>query len=551
MEVGAFLGHANLLDEEVEGMLFAPNAVAWKTVLGTMTVAFEGLTVAGIHSRPAIQTIDSMGFAVALFLLSVGWITLSLFIERIRSSRLPPGPFSLPIFGALFSLEEPLHHHFAKISKKYGPIVFLKMGMAPFVVVNDNQMAAQVLKAHDLEFGSRPEDGFFRIVSHGGNDLVLAPIGDKWKAMRRICSTHLFSNSMVKASAGFRESEMKHAVKAIFQQSGTTIKLQEVLSNLLSNSLCLVLFSERGLEVVDLVRSVAALSLNLNIGILFPALDRLDFHGVYRKLNTQLMPRLKLLLEDQIDKHRRRKDQAGDGFIPRDFIDVLISLEDKDKLSNISTLALLSDMILAGLETSLVTIEWTMAELINHPQVMSKAQQEMDNVVGRARAVQESDLPNLPYIEAIVKESLRLHPALPLGFPHLNPKPVKLGGYTIPGGCKVLVNIWAIGRDPARWSDPEAFQPERFLDSNPIPANGQNLDFLPFSSGRRVCVGYPLAMRSISFFVASLLQAFEWSPANPGGIDMEERTRSMTMKLTADLLVNASIRLDQNILINN
>ncbi|EFJ33566.1 hypothetical protein SELMODRAFT_27866, partial [Selaginella moellendorffii] len=153
----------------------------------------------------------------------IGLITLSLLIGRVGrvgrvqslQQRLPPGPFSFPIFGALFSLKEPLHHHFALISKKYGPIVFLKIGMAPFVVVNDNEMAAQVLKVHDLEFVSRPDDEYFRIVSQDWNDLVLAPIGDKWRTMRRICSTHLFSNNMLKASAGFRESEMKHTVKSI------------------------------------------------------------------------------------------------------------------------------------------------------------------------------------------------------------------------------------------------------------------------------------------------------------------------------------------------
>ncbi|EFJ08689.1 hypothetical protein SELMODRAFT_131282 [Selaginella moellendorffii] len=134
-------------------------------------------------------------------------------------------------------------------------------------------MAAQVLKAHGLEFASRTNNEFFRIVSHAWNDLILAPVGDKWKIMRRICSTHLFNNSMLKASSGFRESEMKHTVKSIIQQSGATIKLQEVFSGLLSISLCLVLFSERGLEVVDLIRNIVALSLNLNIGLLFPALD--------------------------------------------------------------------------------------------------------------------------------------------------------------------------------------------------------------------------------------------------------------------------------------
>ncbi|XP_024538197.1 flavonoid 3'-monooxygenase-like [Selaginella moellendorffii] len=486
-----------------------------------------------------------MDLVVALFVLGISWVTISLLVGRIQSSqrRLPPGPFSFPIFGALFSLQQPLHHHFAKISKKYGPIVYLKIGMVPYVVVNNNEMAAQVLKAHDLEFASRPAEEFFRIVSHNWNDLILAPISDKWKRMRKICSTHLFSNSMLNASSGFRESEMKNTVKTIFQQSGTTINLQEVFGKLLSNSLCLVLFSELRPEVVDLIRNITSLSLQLNIGALLPALDGLDLHGVYKKLNKELIPRLKLLLEDQIDKHRRRKDQAGDRFIPGDFTDVLISLNDKDNLSNLSILALLSDMVIAGMQTSLVTLEWTMAELINHPWVMSKAQDEIDSVVGRARVVHESDLPSLPYIEAIVKESLRLHPAAPLGVPHMNPKPVKLGGYTIPGGCKVLINIWAIGRDPARWSDPEAFQPERFVGSS-ISPNGQNFDFLPFSSGRRVCVGYPLAMRSIPFFMASLLQAFDWSPANPGGIDMEERSRSMTMKLKADLLVNASMRLE-------
>ncbi|EFJ36922.1 hypothetical protein SELMODRAFT_403735 [Selaginella moellendorffii] len=172
-----------------------------------------------------------MDLGAALLVFGISCIALLLLIRRIRSPkrRLPPGPFSFPVFGALFSLEEPLHHHFAKISKKYGPIVYLKIGMV--VVVNDNEMAAEVLKAHDLEFPNRPDDEFFRIVSHDWNNLIMAPIGDKWKAMRRICSTQPFNNTMLKASAGFRELEMKHTVRSLFQQSGTAINLQEVFTS--------------------------------------------------------------------------------------------------------------------------------------------------------------------------------------------------------------------------------------------------------------------------------------------------------------------------------
>ncbi|XP_024519808.1 flavonoid 3'-monooxygenase [Selaginella moellendorffii] len=159
-------------------------------------------------------------------------------------------------------------------------------------------MAAQVLKAHGLEFASRTNNEFFRIVSHAWNDLILAPVGDKWKIMRRICSTHLFNNSMLKASSGFRESEMKHTVKSIIQQSGATIKLQE----------------------------------HSTPGSLWSLQET--------QLRAHASP--EALAGRSIDKHRRRKDQAGEGFVPRDFTDVLISLEDKDKLPDISILALLS-----------------------------------------------------------------------------------------------------------------------------------------------------------------------------------------------------------------
>jgi len=177
------------------------------------------------------------------------------------------------------------------------------------------------------------------------------------------------------------------------------------------------------------------------------------------------------------------------------------------------------DLIAGGTESSAVTVEWSISELLKKPEVIVKATEELDRVIGRGRWVTEKDMPSLPYVDAIVKETMRLHPVAPLLVPRLAREDTTVAGYDIPTGTRVLVSVWSIGRDPALWDAPEEFMPERFLGSK-LDVKGQDYELLPFGSGRRMCPGYSLGLKVIQVSLANLLHGFTWSL--PGGMTKEE-----------------------------
>ncbi|EFJ10136.1 hypothetical protein SELMODRAFT_427487 [Selaginella moellendorffii] len=417
-----------------------------------------------------------MGITIAILvcLLATAAIIKSLLARR--SSRLPPGPISFPVVGSLLSLRQPLHRHFARLADRYGPIVFLKIGMVPYVIANTARAAEFFLKIHDAEFANRPQsEEFFRIFSFGWSDLAFRSPGPEWKLMRKICATNLFSNAMLATSAPYRRSQLQSAMDAILDRSRGG--------------------EPRGvsLPVVETINNMAGQAINLNIGEIIPSLDWMDLHGVYATMRGEIMPRIKALLDDQVREHQERKKAAGDGFVCRDFVDVLISLDESDKLSDQEIIGLLC---------------------------------------------------------AILKEALRLHPAVPLGMPHYNLRPVELGdghGTIIPAKCKLLVNLWAANRDPAHWTSPHEFQPERFLGTN-ISPGGQHFQIIPFSAGRRMCAGYGLAMRSLFFLLASLLHGFIWSEISDNPIALEESIGTISCPPAKDLIVAASPRIEERIL---
>ncbi|XP_024537911.1 cytochrome P450 98A1-like [Selaginella moellendorffii] len=278
-------------------------------------------------------------------------------------------------------------------------------------------------------------------------------------------------------------------------------------------------------------------------------LDCLDLHGVNRRMRDDLMPKLESLLADIIQEHKQYKldiESSGQEFIPKDWT-VLLSLQDAadNNLSDISIMALLTDLVAAGIDNMKGAVEWAMAEVIQNPPVMQKAQEEIQDAIGTERLLRPSDVPGLPYMHAILKEVLRLHPTGPLGVPHFNPTEAVLAGYRIPKGSTVLINIWAIGRDPKHWLDPEDFRPERFQGTE-IKVVGQEaqLEMIPFSAGRRMCPGHPVAVRFIPFAVASLIHAFDWSlPPDQNSVDLMEKGGTIASKLASELTAVASPRL--------
>lgn len=183
------------------------------------------------------------------------------------------------------------------------------------------------------------------------------------------------------------------------------------------------------------------------------------------------------------------------------------------------------DMVVGGTDTTSNAVEFTVAELMNKPEAMTKVQQELDSVVGKERMVEESDIPKLPYLNAVMKEALRLHPTLPLLIPHCPNETCTVAGYTVPKGSRVFINVWAIHRDPTIWENPSEFKPERFyhqvdgLAHAKWDYSGNDFNYFPFGSGRRICAGTAMAERMFMFSLASLIHSFEWKL--PEGVKMD------------------------------
>ncbi|XP_059637609.1 cytochrome P450 76T24-like [Cornus florida] len=263
-----------------------------------------------------------------------------------------------------------------------------------------------------------------------------------------------------------------------------------------------------------------------NIADYFPLLKLIDPQRVRRQLKFYFEKLLEIF-EEIINQ--RLQSRVASSVLGNDVLETLLNLtEDKDTGLSVSEVKrLILDLFLAGTDTTTATLEWAMAELIKKPEAMAKARNELEEVIGRDghRLVQESDIPTLPYLQAVVKETFRLHPVGPLLVPHKAEADVEICGFTVPKNAQVLINVWAMGRDPNIWSNPSLFLPERFLEHK-TDFKGQDFELIPFGGGRRVCPGMPLASRMLHLMLASLLQSFDWKPeegVKPEDIDMTDK----------------------------
>lgn len=181
------------------------------------------------------------------------------------------------------------------------------------------------------------------------------------------------------------------------------------------------------------------------------------------------------------------------------------------------------DIFVSGSDSSSAVLEWAMLELMKNPETMKRAKAELAQVVGENKTIEEKDVGRLPYLQCIMKETLRIHPPSSL-LTRKADQDVELCGYFVPKGSQVLVNVWAIGRDPDIWEDPLAFKPERFWDSINLDFHDNNFELIPFGVGRRMCVGLPLAIRAIPAMLGSLLNSFDWTlEENIAPKDLEEK----------------------------
>ncbi|XP_057981481.1 cytochrome P450 CYP73A100-like [Malania oleifera] len=507
---------------------------AFCTLLSITLLAFNKHLVSNVSLPFPIITLVSITLPLLPF------ITYFLRTNSKPSTSLPPGPLSFPIFGNWLQVGNDLNHRLlANFSQTYGPVFLLKLGSTNLAVVSDPELASQVLHAQGVEFGSRPRNVVFDIFTGNGQDMVFTVYGDHWRKMRRIMTLPFFTNRVVHSYSDMWEEEMDLVVRDLKNDERVGkegIVVRKRLQLMLYNIMYRIMFDAKFESQEDPLfveatmfnseRSRLAQSFEYNYGDFIPLL-RPFLRGYLSKCRDLQSRRLAFFNNHYVEKRRKIMAANGGKHEISCAIDHIIYAQMKGEISEENVLYIVENINVAAIETTLWSMEWAIAELVNHPSAQSRIRDEISTVL-KGSPVTESTLHELPYLQATVKETLRLHTPIPLLVPHMNLEEAKLGGYTIPKESKVVVNAWWLANNPAWWKNPTEFRPERFLEeeSSTDAVAGGKVDFryLPFGVGRRSCPGIILALPILGLVIAKLVTDFEMQ-APPGSekINVEEK----------------------------
>lgn len=478
-----------------------------------------------------------------------------------RKSRctppLPPGPVPWPLVGNLPEMmvsDKPAFQWVHQIMKETGTdIACIKLGGVHVIPITCPKIALEVLKNQDANFASRPLTLASKTFSRGYRDTVMSPYGDQWKKMRRVFASEITCPSRHRWLHDKRADEADNLTRYVYNLTKAAgsgvVDVRHVARHYCGNVVRRLIFNTRyfgkpqpdsgpgPLEVqhVDAVFASLGLLYSFCVSDYLPWLLGLDLDG-HEKMVKEANDRV-TRLHDAIIHERWRLWKSGERREPEDFLDVLIMLKDADDgrpvLSIEEIKAQLMDITLASMDNPSNAVEWALAEMVNSPEMLKKAVDEIDSVVGRERLVQESDIPRLNYVKACIREAFRLHPVAPFNVPHVALADTTVAGYHIPKGSHVILSRTGLGRNPDVWDDPLRFNPERHITVSPeveVSLVEHDLRFISFSTGRRGCVAAVLGTAMSIMLFGRLLQGFSWSKmAGVAAIDLSESRHNTFM----------------------
>ncbi|KAK7310358.1 hypothetical protein RJT34_07821 [Clitoria ternatea] len=460
---------------------------------------------------------------IPLSLFFIGALKMRRTFNKTQSNpSISPGPWKLPIIGnTLHLITSAPHQKLRELANIYGPLMHLQLGEIITIVVSSPEYAKEVMKTHDVIFAFRPQNLASDILSYESTYIISAPYGNYWRQLRKICTVELFTQKCVKSFKPIREEELNNLVKMIDSHKGSAINLTEAVLLSIYNIISRAAFGMKckDQEFISVIKEAVSLTAGFNRAELFPSTKWLQHVTGFKPKLEKLHRQLDQILEDIIDEHKGTKPKAkkeGEGEAEEYLVDMLLKFQDTDAdicLTNNSIKTILLDVFGAGGETSATTINWAMAEMLRDLRAMKKAQVEVREVFAMRGWVDEIHINELKYLKLVIKETLRLHPPAPLLLPRECGQTCEIDGYHIPVKSKVLVNAWAIGRDPMYWTEPEKFYPERFIDSS-IDYKGSNFEYIPFGAGRRIGPGSTLGLINVELTLAFLLYHFDWKLPN-------------------------------------
>ncbi|KAJ0024021.1 hypothetical protein Pint_08875 [Pistacia integerrima] len=428
-----------------------------------------------------------------------------------KGPKAPEAAGKWPVIGHLPVLAGSQLPHFTlgALADKYGPVFCIRVGVYPALVVSSWEVAKELFTTYDVDVSSRPKLTTGKLLGHNYANFGFSPYGAYWREMRKITAVELLSNRRLDLLKHVRATEVEHALKEIYklwtkarnESSHVLVETKQWFGDLNLNVILRMVAGKRyfgadaATDEKEVRRCRKAMREFFDLAGLFVVRDALPFLGWldiggYEKAMKKTFKELDSLVEEWLEEHRRKKE-AGE------------------------------TIIVGATDTTTVNLTWALSLLLNNHYALEKVQEELDSVVGKERLLSESDVDKLVYLQAVVKEALRLYPAGPLGGGREFTKDCTISGYYVPKGTRLLLNIWKIQTDPQVWSDPLEFKPERFLTTHKdIDVKGQHFELIPFGCGRRACPGISFGLQMTHLALASLLHAFDITTPSSAPVDM-------------------------------
>ncbi|XP_057429991.1 isoleucine N-monooxygenase 2-like [Lotus japonicus] len=507
---------------------------------------------------------------VMIFLFMIIKALTSPFIEKPTKHNLPPGPKPWPIVGNLPEMlaNKPAPQWIHKMMEEMNTeIACIRLGNVHVIPVTSPAIAREFLRKHDATFASRPKTMATEAISSGYLTTAVTPFGEQWKKMKKILANELLSPLKHQWLQDKRNEEAANLVFYVFNKSNYNdhdhdhglVNVRIASQHYCANVFRKMVFNTRyfgmgredggpGFEETEHVDAAFVLLKYIyafSVSDYVPWLNGLGLDGHKSKVKKAM--RIMEKYHDFIIEERIKKWNEGTKIVKEDMLDVLITLKDVngDQLLTLKEIkAQIIELMMAVVDNPSNAVEWALAEMINQPELLQRATEELDNVVGKERMVQESDIPKLKFLKACARESFRMHPIAPFNVPYVSMKDTMVGNYFIPKGSHVILSRSGLGRNPNVWSEPHKFKPERHLksDGSDVVLSEPELKFISFSTGRRGCPGVNLGTTMTMVLLARLLHAFNWSaPSNVSSINLNECKSEMF--LAEPLLAIAKPRL--------
>lgn len=477
-----------------------------------------------------LDNLNVTGLGRALYMLAAAVFVAVVYYElttkrKERIVKLPPGPFQFPYLGCLpqFLLtagvrsSSKFRDALAAAAIKHGPAALIQLVDHHILLVSNGELAKEVLVGHDAEFFYRPRSGVGKYLGFGYADIAFSEGRHHWY-MRKLCDTKLFSPECFTPYSPIYKRQAAKMLHSVFA-SGESLSIRETVASFVRNSMYGMFLGTAHEDIENtsihftkdtltmLLDEVVSVAGEITLSDVTPGLAWLDVRGRQERLkdlNVKLTKYFQAILDDRSN----RSDP------PEALVDVLLALTGEDKISNEAIMGILLDSLVGGIYPITATVEWAMTELVRHPALLERVQMEITDVVGPYHIVEEAEFSQLSFFQAIVKETLRLHPAVPLSLPHTNKVRTPFTArYEMPANTSVLIDYAAIGRDPEVWgAKPLHFDPRRFTETD-AASQIDTFKLLPFGYGRRGCPGANLGVILVQLALAYLVQGFDWLPS--------------------------------------